>query len=134
MAGRTENEVASAAIIEHTIGRMEIEDIAMIYREGRTGDRHAEQLLGQHMLSNVDNDTINDVIAALTIDAPSHGWAIDYHLATAIGLRVKRMSEALSDATKALADCISREIVVGKRSDRGTGASPYFLYINASGQ
>ncbi len=129
LADRIENEVASAAIIEHTIGRMEIEDIAMIYREGRAGDQHAKQLLEQHQLANVDDDTVKEVIEALTTNAPSHGWTIDYHLAKAMGLRVKRMSEARSDAAKALAKSICCEIETGNRSDCKTGASPYFLYV-----
>lgn len=122
----------SAAIIENTIGRISPDIIAQAYREGRIAAQHAEQLLNQYMLHDAAPEQIKDVLDSLTKTAPSHEWAIDYHLAKEIGLKVKRMDEELCDLTGKLTTQIKCEITIGERSDGKDGDSPYFVYTTPS--
>ena len=128
LADGADTEQASAAIIENTIGQIPPDIIAKVYRASRIAAQHAEKLLNQYMLHEAAPDQIAGVLNRLTKAAPSHDWAIDYHLAKEIGLKVKRMDEELCDLTSTLAAQIKCEIAIGDRSDGKTGDSAYFLY------
>ena len=128
LANQSENGKVGAAIIKHTIGKISPHQIAQLYRESSVMGKHAEQLLEQYMLNECDSGQIRQTLNNLTIEAPSHDWAIDYHVAKEIGLQVGRMQEEISDTAKAICKQISKEIAAGARGDGKSGMSPYFLY------
>ena len=132
LADGASTEECSAAIIENTIGRISPDIIAQAYRTGRIAAQHAEKLLNQYMLHDAAPEQITGVLNSLTRFAPSHEWAIDYHLAKEIGLKVKRMDEELCDLTGNLVAQIKCEITVGDRSDGKAGDSAYFMYATPS--
>ena len=134
LADGAEGEDTRTAIIESTIGSIAPETIAKAYRESRVAAQHAEQLLNQHMLKDASPDQIQEVLDRLTKTAPSHEWAIDYHLAKQIGLKVKRMDEGLNELTKNVASQMKCEIAVGNRRDGKTGNSVYFIFAPASNE
>ena len=128
LANRSQSNKVGAAIIKHTIGKISAEQIADLYRESRVTGKHAEQLLSQYMLNGYPSEQISETLNNLTSEAPSHDWAIDYHVAKEIGLQVRRMKEKTSDMAKAVCKQISKEIAAGARGDGKSGMSPYFLY------
>ena len=128
LADEAQTDATRAAIIENTIGNVSSGIIARVYREGRVAAQHAKQLLRQYMMKDASQDRVAEVLDRLTKTAPSHEWAIDYHLAKEIGLKVKRMDEGLCDLTGKLVAQIKCEITIGERSDGKTGESAYFMY------
>ena len=132
LADGAETDATRAAIIENTISSISPDVIARAYRESRVAAQHAKQLLRQYMLKDASPDRIEEVLDRLTKTAPSHEWAIDYHLAKEIGLKVKRMDEELCDLTGKVVALIKSEITIGDRGDGRTGNSAYFMYATLS--
>lgn len=132
LADGAQSMETGAAIIQSTIGSISPEIIAKVYRASRVAAQHAEKLLNQYMLKDADAELIKEVLNMLTKSSPSHDWAIDYHLAKEIGLKVKRMDEELCDLTGKVVALIKCEIAIGDRGDGKTGDSAYFMYATPS--
>ena len=126
LAKKAESESIGTAIIENTVGRMDPVEIAEIYRANQAYHDYAKKLAEQYMF-NDGPEKAEQVLEEITKEAPSHDWAIDYHIATEIGLKAERLKEHLSDLAKSVTDRIREEISRGNRNDGRTGEAPYFL-------
>ena len=77
--------------------------MARFFREKNVSQAYATQLLKSYMFSEgLRPDRMDRLLRRLISEAPSHAFAMDYHLCLDVGLKVLEMTDELSDITQQL--------------------------------
>ena len=85
------------------IDQMGVVDIAKVFREKNISQAYAKELLACYMFRRSGSDPVIDgILRRLVTEAPSHQFAMDYHICKDVGLKVEEMTENLSDCCNEL--------------------------------
>ena len=80
------------------VADMGVTEIAKLYREKNITHEYAKELLRCYMFrDSVPQSHMDRILRRLVVEAPSHEFAMDYHICKDLGLKVQEMTEELSD-------------------------------------
>lgn len=123
-----ESEMLTAMVEE-----LDAIEIGHLYRQRDLTHVYAKELLASYMFAGAPESdaTIEKILSRLIFDAPSHDFAMDYHICHDAGLKVEEMDEALSDCstelTKHLQVMAERRLICKKI--RGTRLPFFDLFV-----
>ena len=105
------------------------------YRQRNITEKYARQLLENYMLKDACPELAPKVIDRLICETPDHGFEMDYHICSDIGLAVSEADQELSDLSRELARELRRateENVICERIkfDDLRQRKPFFLYVH----
>ena len=104
-------------------------EIGQLYRQKDLTQVYANELLTSYMFAGEPGSdaTIERILSRLIVEAPSHDFAMDYHICIDVGIKVEEMEEELAacstELTKRLQTMAERRLICKK--SRGT-RGPFF--------
>lgn len=120
---------AESEMLQCMVEELGIIEIGQLYRQKDLTQVYANELLTSYMFAGEPGSdaTIERILSRLIVEAPSHDFAMDYHICHDVGLKVEEMDEELADCstelTKRLQTMAERRLIC--RKSRGTRL-PFF--------
>jgi len=86
------------------VKQLQAVNIGSLYREGALTARYAKRLMVDYMFSELPNKDIlaDEISEKLVSGFPSHGFAIDFHMAQELEIPVSEMEEEESQLAKSI--------------------------------
>ena len=104
-----ESEVENAMLCE-MVKELGVIEIAKLYREKNLTQEYARELLTHYMFRAppISQRDLERILQRLIVEAPGHGFHMDYHICVDVGLKVSEMKEKLSDQSRQLVRHLTR--------------------------
>ena len=120
---------AEGEMLTAMVEELGVIEIGQLYRQKDLTQVYANELLTSYMFAGEPGShaTIERILSRLIFDAPSHDFAMDYHICLDVGIKVEEMDEELAECstelTKLLQMMAERRLICKK--SRGTRL-PFF--------